>query len=242
MTDEGGFDVAYLNGAHRDRPHPRSDPGRSHLLRTVPRVGEAFRRPRPADCGGFQPTAMGRGRTRLPHAALACPWISGERCRGTRSRARFNWTMTRPRYVDHLDTLIALATYLALTPKTSRTCRGLAIDLSLPEDEVRSALTGFPGVFRKSRNLSSEGEPFYTLHARYALRIADADAEAQDLAELRSDLLSALLQFASQQAAQESATDQFQRQLTHSLRGTWVAAGAAVVAAVLAAIAAIVAR
>lgn len=150
------------------------------------------------------------------------------------------WVMTLPRYSDHLDTLIALATYLALTPKISRTSRGLAVDLSLPEDDVRTTLNSFPGVFRRSRNMSTEGESYYTLHARYALR--KADAEGQNLAELRSDLLSTLLQFVSQQAAQESSFDQFQGQLAHSLRATWVAAGAAVVAALLAATAAFFAR
>lgn len=150
--------------------------------------------------------------------------------------------MTKPRYSDHLDTLIALATYLALTPKISRTSPGLAADLSLPEIDVRSTLNGFPGVFRRSRNPSSEGESYYTLHARYALRKTEVEADLQNVAELRSDLLSTLLQFASHQAAQESSVDQFQRQLAHSLRATWIAAGAAVVAAILAAVAAIVAQ
>lgn len=148
--------------------------------------------------------------------------------------------MPKPRYSDHLDTLIALATYLALTPKISRTSPGPANDLSLPEEDVRTTLNNFPGVFRRSRNLSSEREPFYTLHARYALRKSESPGAGQDLAELRSDQLSTLLQFASQQAAQESSYDQFQRQLAHNLRATWVAAGAAALAAILAAAAAII--
>ena len=125
--------------------------------------------------------------------------------------------MAKPRYADHLDTLIALTTYLALTPKISRTAPGLAADLSLAENDVRSTLNGFPGVFRRSRTPSSEGESYYTLHARYALRKTESDAEEQNLTALRSDLLSTLLQFASQQAAQESSFDQFQRQLAHNL-------------------------
>jgi len=150
--------------------------------------------------------------------------------------------MAQARYSEHLDTLIALATYLALTPRMSRTSPGLAADLSLPESDVRTTLDGFPGVFRKSRNPSSDGESFYTLHARYALRTSDAEGDLQNVAELRSELLSTLLQFASHQAAQESSVDQFQRQLAHNLRATWIAAGAAVVAAVLAAVAAVAAR
>jgi hypothetical protein len=93
--------------------------------------------------------------------------------------------MSKPRYSDHLDALIALATYLASTPKTSRTPPWLAKDLSLSEEAVRSALDGFPGVCRKSQKVSSEGEHVYTLHARYALRDTEADAEMHGLAELR---------------------------------------------------------
>jgi hypothetical protein len=150
--------------------------------------------------------------------------------------------VTKPRYLDHLDILIALATYLALTPRMSRTSPGLASGLSLPEADVRATLDAFPAVFRKSPKPSTEGEYYYTLHARYALREADAKADIQDVAELRSELLATLLQFVSHQAAQESSVDQFQRQLGHSLRATWIAAGAAVLAAVLAAVAAIVAQ
>jgi hypothetical protein len=150
--------------------------------------------------------------------------------------------VTKLRYSDHLDILIALATYLALTPRMSRTSPGLAEGLSLPEVDVRNTLNGFPGVFRRSRNQSTDGESYYTLHARYALRQTDAEADLQTVAELRSELLSTLLQFVSHQAAQESSVDQFQRQLAHSLRATWIAAGAAVLAAVLAAVAAVVAR
>jgi hypothetical protein len=146
--------------------------------------------------------------------------------------------MTTPRYTDHLGDLIALTTYLALTPKISRTPVWLARDLSLAEQAVRETLNGFPGLFRKSTRTSAEGEHFYTLHARYALRAGEGDDTNQ--AELRSDLLSTLLQFASQQAAQETAYAQFQVQQAHTLRVTWVAAGAAIVAAVLAGVATVV--
>jgi hypothetical protein len=149
--------------------------------------------------------------------------------------------MSRPRYSDHLDVLVALTTYLALTPWASRTVPGLARDLSLPPEDVRAAVEGFPGVFRRSRNLSAEGEPYFTLHARYALRKADTANEAQVLVELRSDLLSTVLAFIAQQASHESTFEQFSRQQRHTLHVTWLAVGASIIAAAMAALATVVA-
>jgi hypothetical protein len=157
-------------------------------------------------------------------------------------RRGYGQVLAKPRYSDHLDVLVALATYLALTPKTSRTIPWLAKDLSLPEAAVRTALEGFPGIFRRSRRPSSVGEHFYTLHARFALRSTDADSETQALVELRSDLLSTVLQFVTQQAAQESSFEQFKHQQLQTLRATWVAAGAAIVAAIMAAVATVISK
>jgi hypothetical protein len=65
--------------------------------------------------------------------------------------------MTTARYTDHLGDLIALTTYLALTPKISRTPVWLARDLSLAEQSVRETLNGFQSrrTRRRAVRLSS---------------------------------------------------------------------------------------
>ena len=80
-------------------------------------------------------------------------------------------------YPKHLDTLIALVTYLALSVRKSRTAPGMATALSLDEDEVRTTLTTFTGISRRSTSASEKGELYFTLHARYALRAVDADEQ-----------------------------------------------------------------
>lgn len=140
------------------------------------------------------------------------------------------------RYAEHLDHLIALTTYLALTPEVSRTPQGLARDLSLREDVARASLEGFPSIFRKSRRTSPEGERYYTLHARYALRTGGPQANQ---AELRSDLLSTVLLFISRQAEQELASAHSERQQRQALVASIVAAVAGIVAALLASLAVI---
>ncbi len=144
---------------------------------------------------------------------------------------------TPARYSKHLDVLIALVTYLALTSKKSRTAPGLASSLALEENDVRATFEAFPAIFRRSKNPSQDGEPFFTLHARYALR--DVDAEDGPLPDVRPELLKVLLDFVSQRAAAEAEEVRFQYELAHTARNAKVAAVAAVVAAVLAATAAI---
>jgi|tagenome__1003787_1003787.scaffolds.fasta_scaffold19862841_2 hypothetical protein len=116
----------------------------------------------------------------------------------------------RAAYDEHLDVLIGLISYLALTPKKSRTPPNLAADLSLDQQEVRAAFENFPGLFRRSKRTSSEGEHFYTLQARFALREADDDDPA--LPSLRADILQALLEFVAQRAQAEQTARQFQAQ------------------------------
>lgn len=77
------------------------------------------------------------------------------------------------RYSVHLDVLMALITYLALTGWRSRSPRGLSRDLRFDEGAILSALDGFSGLFRKSKDLYPTDigpQHAYTLHARYARR------------------------------------------------------------------------
>lgn len=138
-------------------------------------------------------------------------------------------------YTGHLDTVLALTTYLALTPKKSRTAGNLADDLSLPRDDVRSAFEAFPSLFRKSIRPSPNGEPYYTLTARYALRGSEDDNGPDP--ELHVDILKILLDLVSQRVEAETAQIQSRR----NLRQARINSGIAAVAALIAAVASIVA-
>ena len=136
----------------------------------------------------------------------------------------------RMRYSDHVDELIALVRFLALTEAASRTPRGLARDLSLDRANVDAVLFGFPGIFRRSPNPvpTEEGPlPGFTLHCRYAQRDHEKRARAEDRAEvlpvLQAEYLRMMLQFISDQATAEQAG----RQAT----GTLVVASLAALAA-----------
>ena len=149
-------------------------------------------------------------------------------------------------YSRHLDTLTALVSYLALTPKKSRTAAGLADDLGIGVDDVQAAFDSCPALFRRKKDRSQQ--VFYTLHARYALRPYDAP-EDTELPQVRPDLLAVLLDFVAQRARDElesskfaqevHAAEQSAKEARHSAdRAALVAlvgSGCAVVASILAA-------
>lgn len=74
------------------------------------------------------------------------------------------------RYSENEDYLLALIAHLGLTSWKSRTTAAVARDTGLDHEKVESALAGFPGLFRVSRNSSEQGHDFYTLQIRFALR------------------------------------------------------------------------
>lgn len=113
-------------------------------------------------------------------------------------------------YSAHLDTLTALITYLALTHHKSRTAGGLAGALGLPLDEVQATFDECPAMFR--RRAGASGEPFYTLHARYALRPYDNEDDGE-IPEVRPAILEVLLSFVSQQAREERESERFATEL-----------------------------
>ena len=110
----------------------------------------------------------------------------------------------------------------------------------MDEQAVQETFDSFPGLFRKSRAVAANGQPFYTLHARYAMR-GDDDAETADTPSLRADVLEVLLHTIATRAQSEQASQEFERQLTETRKAARLSAAAAVVAAALALVAAIIA-
>jgi hypothetical protein len=145
-------------------------------------------------------------------------------------------------YRDHIETLTALITYLALCPWRSRSPHGLSRDLGLDEDRVTLALVGFPGLFRKSRNLvpTDVGDQnCFTLHARYATRrqllaatdrhpsgsLSDPQPEQDGRGEeLDVDILRSLLDFVTSQARVEEEGHRFRLNQRLVLTGVMITA------------------
>jgi len=103
----------------------------------------------------------------------------------------------------------------------------------MDETELQSVLEGFPGLFRKSRSTASNGQRYFSLQARYALRGGGDTSEPEKVSyiePLATDRMELLIEFVLQMAEHEK-TD------ARNFATNWIA----VVASVLSAFAAIAA-
>ena len=110
----------------------------------------------------------------------------------------------KPSYLEHLDTITALVSFLAVTDYKSLTPSGIASGLSLPKEDVINALDSFKSLFRKSKNKSADNnEHYYTLHLRYGLRKQISDSSDTSREPLNHEYITALFDFISRKAENE---------------------------------------
>lgn len=136
-----------------------------------------------------------------------------------------------PSYSEHLETLIALLTHLAMTDWSMRTPPNLAKALSIDEAEIQYVLDNFKGLFRRSQKTSKKtGAHFYTLQIRYARQWLEDEVEHDEGPKrppLEAEYLTTLLNFVTHKAAEE-------RSRSLGLITAWIAAGAMLIVAILA--------
>lgn len=124
--------------------------------------------------------------------------------------------MHKPKYSDHLDTLIAVVTHIGVGKYVKRTVKGIAADAQLEPQSVAFVLTNFPGLFKKYKDARSlTGDPLYTLHILHAGKWLDnegddsrpnraASAYAKEKVPLDPQHLAVLLEFISHRAQDET--------------------------------------
>lgn len=134
-------------------------------------------------------------------------------------------------YSEHLDTIVALVSYLGTTDGMTRTPNHLAEKLSLNYDEMVFVLTNFKGLFRESKSKNSD-EKVYDLHLRYGLGWLE-NKKQDDERFLDAKYLEVLLGFISNMVAHEEAEKrQISANRTATI-GAWIAAVAASIAALI---------
>jgi hypothetical protein len=106
-------------------------------------------------------------------------------------------------YAKNHEILMAVVTHLAVGKWPSRQPKGIANDLSIDPEAIRSVLKTFKGLFRESKGRSRDhGEPLYSLHLRFA-RVGGAESEEERPPLDTQDLFS-LLKFVSEKSTQQS--------------------------------------
>jgi hypothetical protein len=112
-------------------------------------------------------------------------------------------------YTDYFDPLVALVTHLSATHRKSRTVPNLVRDLGFPQEDVEVVLTGFRGLFRRSREPGTDGNFFCTVHLRYArwsVKPGQKEEDEESHGPLESTEISALVQLISSMVSHEQET------------------------------------
>lgn len=137
--------------------------------------------------------------------------------------------MLKREYSKDVAILLALISHMSVGKKSQRTPRGLAKDLSIPEDEITSILRKYKSLFREASKPKKGGDqkPF-SLHLRYALQYEVDEDESTVKPPLPSEHVTALIDLVTGFANAEKG---WNIHLIVSL----VAAGVAVIAALIAA-------
>lgn len=142
--------------------------------------------------------------------------------------------MKKP-FTQDFHYLTALIQHLGAHEKwNSRTPRNISQSLGLELDVVEKVLENYPAFFRKSSNLSAQGEPLFTVHLRYARRRKNEETEQYESPALQPDEISMLLNLVIQMIAVEGQDERLKSELKHNNFKMWVAIGAAVISAITA--------
>lgn len=137
--------------------------------------------------------------------------------------------------------LVALIQHLGAHEKwNSRTPRNISQSLGMSIENVERVLSGYPAFFRKSGNLSSQNEPLYTVHLRYARRRKNEVTQQYESPPISPDELSMLLMLVTQMISVEGQDERLKAELKQNNVKISIAIGAAVVSAVTAVITAFI--
>ncbi|GAG70467.1 unnamed protein product, partial [marine sediment metagenome] len=154
---------------------------------------------------------------------------------------KMEFTMSKNvKYSDHLETIVALVTHLAMTRHKSRTPTILSSDLSLDHSEVSLVLNSFKGLFRESIKTTKQKdsgyvEHYYWLQLRYARwwleeqQMFDEDNQAP----LEPEYIGMLLSFISAMVEQEKAEERQTKVNYFSLTASICALVASIIAAII---------
>lgn len=137
--------------------------------------------------------------------------------------------------------LAALIQHLGAHEKwNSRTPRNISQSLGMSFENIERVLSAYPAFFRKSSNLSSQNEPLYTVHLRYARRRKNENSGQYESPPITPEELSMLLGLVTQMISVEGQDERLKAELRQNNIKIWIASGAAVASAVTAVIVAFI--
>ncbi|MEZ8930891.1 MULTISPECIES: hypothetical protein [Vibrio] len=141
--------------------------------------------------------------------------------------------MAEQNFTRDFNYLVALIQHLGCHEKwNSRTPRNIAASIGLEIDRVVEVLQRYPAFFRKSPNLSTQKEPLYSLHIRYARRIKGVDGYQSK--GLSPEEMQTLLGLVTDMVRLESDDRRLQTESEYNNRKVWIALAGAFLTAIAA--------
>lgn len=140
-------------------------------------------------------------------------------------------------FTEDFHYLTALIQHLGAHERwNSRTPRNIADSLSLELSKVERILNDYPSFFRKSQNVSSQNEPLYALHLRYARRRKNSESGEREAPPVSSSELTMLMDLVTKMINIEAEDKRLATESRHNNFKVW----AAVLAAIISSAAAII--
>lgn len=127
-------------------------------------------------------------------------------------------------FMDDFHYLSALIQHLGAHEKwNSRTPRNIANSLGMDMIEVERVLRSYPAFFRRSQNLSTQGEPLFMIHLRYARRRRNAEDDSRESPPVEPAELSMMLDLVTKMIAVEEQGRRLSVDIKHNSLKLWIA-------------------
>lgn len=144
----------------------------------------------------------------------------------------------RVSFTEDFHYLAALIQHLGAHEKwNSRTPRNIASSIGLDKEAVERVLMEYPSFFRKSSNVSSQNEPLYSLHLRYARRRKNVDTQAREAPPVSSSELTMLMDLLTKMINMEKENKRLDTERRQNAWKMWTTIGASGISAIAALIA-----
>ncbi|MFJ5317511.1 hypothetical protein [Pectobacterium versatile] len=121
----------------------------------------------------------------------------------------------------------------------SRTPRNIADSLGMDMAEVERVLTNYPAFFRRSSNLSTQGEPLFMIHLRYARRRKNEETDARESPPISAAEMGIMLDLVTKMIAVEEQNKRLSFEIKSNNIKIWSAMGLAFLSSVTAVVTAL---
>lgn len=138
-------------------------------------------------------------------------------------------------FVRDFHYLTALIQHLGAHERwNSRTPRNIADSIGMDMGEIERVLINYPAFFRRSSNLSAQGEPLFMIHLRYARRKKNEETDARESPPISAAEMGIMLDLVTKMIAVEEQNKRLSFEIKSNNIKIWSAMGLAFLSSVTA--------